>query len=57
MTLVEQFLMEKKYNDGISDAIIKKYHYFFSLLPDSDIYPERPETFTSRSLRLHLASQ
>lgn len=55
-SLVEQFLLEKRYNEGVSESTIVKYRFFFSLLSCSDIDLENPSTLLSRSFRLFLAS-
>ena len=55
--LFENFIIEKRYNEGVSLITEKMYRYYISLLENSWIDPERPETFTTISLRRHLASE
>ncbi len=56
-SLTDQFLLEKRYNEGLSPSTVSKYSYFFSLLSDSALDLESPESLTSRNFRSFLASE
>lgn len=54
-SLTEQFLIEKRYNDGLSPSTIKAYRLYFSYVSEP-LDLEDPSTLTTRSFRTFLAT-
>lgn len=54
--MLENFITEKRYNEWVSLSTEKMYRHFLWLLENSWIYTDQPSTFTTISLRRHLAT-
>lgn len=54
-SLIEQFLIEKRYNDGLSVSTVKAYRLYFSYVTEP-LDLEDASTMTTRAFRTLLAT-